>query len=218
MKILQRAMCVIKIFLKMKVLLASMAKLVTKKTKEGSQEEIKITQKVTEVQEKTTQKVITSPDYYRLVITIIVSVSALSLFTSCNQNELYFDYIKIDKGDWHSDLKAEFTIDTIEFEQIGNYNLFIEITTTALYPYSDINLRIDHNLNDTIFSSDSIRFRLSDDYGKWLGTGVGSLRQLSLLYKSNVYLDTIRSYNVRVMHLMSDEPLNGVKKIGLRVL
>ncbi len=142
----------------------------------------------------------------------------LTLFTSCTQQELYFKYNKIENSNWYRDSLLNFTIDTIKVEQRGNYNLLLELTTTALYPYRDIHLRIHHNLTDTIFDSDTIQYNVADEYGRWLGTGVGSLRQLSLPYKSDVFIDTLRSYQIRITHILNDDPLKGVEKVGLRII
>ena len=141
----------------------------------------------------------------------------LTLFTSCTQQELYFEYNKIKNSNWYRDSLLNFTLDTIKGEQRGNYNLHLELITTALYPYRDIHLRIDHNLTDTIFDSDTLQYNVADEYGRWLGTGVGSLRQLSLPYKSDIFIDTLRSYQIRVTHILTDDPLNGVEKVGLRI-
>lgn len=139
------------------------------------------------------------------------------LFTSCTQQEQYFEYNKIEKSNWYRDSLLIFTIDTIKFEQQGNYNLMLELTTTVLYPYKDIHLRIDHNLTDTIFDSDTLTYNVADEYGRWLGTGVGSLRQLSLPYKNDVFIDTIRNYEIRITHILNVDPLKGVEKVGLRI-
>lgn len=203
----------------MKVLHDLTVKVLTRGTKEENQEEeAKIIQKVTEIREKTNLQVKTNHDFYSIVFVFIAYLFVLSFLTSCNQNELYFEYIEIDKGEWCRDSSIDFNIDTIDFEQIGDYNLFIELTTTAIYPYRDICLNIEHNLKDTIFSNDSIMIKLADDYGKWLGTGVGSLRQYSVPFKSDVHLDTFRNYNLRIIHLMGDDPLKGVDNIGIRIL
>ena len=141
----------------------------------------------------------------------------LIFFLSCSGDELYFRYEKVEKGDWYKDSVLTFPIDTLMAEQIGEYNISLEVTTSMLYAYSDIQLKIDHNLNDTIISSDTMRFKIVDDYGKWMGRGVGSLRQLSIPYKTSVLLDSTRNYEINIFHLINKDPLHGIEKVGIRV-
>ena len=139
------------------------------------------------------------------------------LFVSCNREELYFEYEMVEKGDWYRDSVLTFSLDTLKANQIGEYKISLELTTSMLYPYSDIQLKIDHNLNDTIISSDTLRYKVVDEHGKWLGNGVGSLRQLSILYKSYVWLDSTRNYEINIFHLINKDPLHGIEKVGIRV-
>ena len=149
---------------------------------------------------------------------IFFLLTGLILLVSCKVEELYFQYQNVEKGNWYRDSVLTFSLDTLNANQIGEYNISLELTTSMLYPFSDIQLKIDHNLNDTIISSDTIRYRVTDEHGKWLGKGVGSLRQLSIPYKRNIWLDSTRSYELKVFHLLKADPLKGVEKVGVRVL
>lgn len=141
----------------------------------------------------------------------------LLLFVSCKGEELYFQYQKVENGDWYKDSVLNFSLDTLKANQIGEYNISLELTTSMLYPFRDIQLKIDHNLNDKIISSDTIRYTITSEHGKWLGKGVGSLHQLSIPYKTGVWLDSTRAYELRVIHLMNLDPLKGVEKLGIKV-
>ena len=133
------------------------------------------------------------------------------------REELYFQYEKVEKGDWYRDSVLNFSIDTLKSNQIGEYNISIELITSMLYPYSDIHLKIDHNLNDSISSSDTMRYKVADEHGEWLGRGVGSLRQLSIPYKKAIWLDSTRGYELRILQLINIDPLKGVERVGVRV-
>ena len=148
---------------------------------------------------------------------IFFLLTVLLLFASCKGEDLYFQYEKVEKGDWYRDSVLNFSIDTLKSNQIGEYNISIELITSMLYPYSDIHLKIDHNLNDSIISSDTMRYKVADEHGKWLGRGVGSLRQLSIPYKKAIWLDSTRGYELRILQLINIDPLKGVERVGVRV-
>lgn len=188
-----------------------MAKVTPRLVRRGNQgKEVRIIQVEIGTQEKTNLRVKAKNNIF-LILSVII------LLTSCNRGELYFHYNKIDKEEWHRDSVLAFSIDTLKTEQRGRYNISLELTTSALYQYSNMQLKVDHNLNDTTIISDTINFNLADEYGRWLGMGVGSLRQLSVPYKSSIWLDSTRSYEIHISHVMNPDPLKGVQKVGVRV-
>ena len=148
---------------------------------------------------------------------IFFLLTVFILFVSCKGEELYFQYQKVEKGDWYRDSVLNFSLDTLKANQVGQYNISLELTTSMLYPFSDIQLKVDHNFNDSIISSDTIRYAITSKHGKWLGRGVGSLHQLSIPYKTGVWLDSTRAFGLRVIHLMNLDPLKGVEKLGIKV-
>ena len=84
-----------------------------------------------------------------------------------------------------------------------NFNTLFQLDTllsdnSSIYPAID----------KILFMPDALSYLL----------GVGSLRQYSVPFKSDVHLDTFRNYNLRIIHLMGDDPLRGVDKIGIRIL
>ena len=61
---------------------------------------------------------------------------------------------------------------------------------------------------------------LMDEQGKWIGSGVGGLNQLSVRYLVNlspVVRDSVTGYTVWIKQVMGDNPLHGVEKVGLKV-
>ncbi|MDD3779933.1 MAG: gliding motility lipoprotein GldH [Proteiniphilum sp.] len=146
--------------------------------------------------------------------------SLLLLFVfllSCNKAEVYYHYRHIDKGRWYSDSVIQFQIDAAALTQGMPYDLSIEISTNGRYPYRDIWMQVTHNLVDTIPQSEALHFRVADDYGHWLGDGVGGLYQLSLPLHLSIPLDTTFGYVVQLRQIMDANPLPGIEKIGLKV-
>ncbi len=151
------------------------------------------------------------------ILNLLAIVLFLSL-VSCSKGEVYFSYNQINRGIWHRDSVLTFTMDSIKFNPIALHDFSIELTTADVYPFKDIWLQVEHNLNDSIFLYDTLYTRLAGDYGEWLGGGTAGLYQLSLPYKSSVVLDTSNIYMLHISHLMLEDPLYGVERIGLKVI
>jgi|AGTN01.3.fsa_nt_gi gliding motility-associated lipoprotein GldH len=143
---------------------------------------------------------------------------ALSFLISCSEGEVYYRFHHIDKGKWYRDSFLVFKTDSADFRSGKKYDISVEVSINHVYPYRDLWIHIDHNLVDSIFRRDTLQCYLADEYGKWLGSGVGGLNQLSFPYLSSVSLDTTRRYELTIGHAMSDDPLIGIEKVGLKVI
>lgn len=144
----------------------------------------------------------------------------LFVLVSCTGNEVYYRYHHIDKGRWNRDSTLVFTIDSGKFLPGKQYSFTIELSSNRSYPYRDLWLGVGHNLTDTLFHVDTLRVMLMDEQGKWIGSGVGGLNQLSVRYLVNlspVVRDSVTGYTVWIKQVMGDNPLHGVEKVGLKV-
>ncbi len=147
----------------------------------------------------------------------------LLLFTlaSCSHGEVYYRFHHIQYGKWHRDSSLLFTVDSAALQPGRAYGLFIELSFNNAYPYQDFWLRVEHNLVDPLFHADTLHVKVADELGKWLGSGVGGLHQLSVAYPYVVRptaRDSTTGYRVMVAHYMDDNPLKGVEKVGLKLV
>lgn len=150
-------------------------------------------------------------------IRFLFFVLLLSVLTSCAEDEVYYHFHHISGGKWYHDSRLTFRIDTLELLPSKRYDVAIEITSNRSYPYRDLWMQISHDFTDTLFHTDTLHYRLADEYGRWLGNGAGGLNQLSLPYLSSIMPDTIRSHALYIRQIMNDDPLGGVEKIGVKV-
>lgn len=153
----------------------------------------------------------------KINIRLIPLAAIISLLVSCSEGEEYYRYHHLSKGQWYRDSAVVFTIDSLPLNPEKRYAVTLEITSSDRYPYRDLWLRVDHNLTDTLFHSDTLHTLLADEHGRWLGSGVGGLNQLSLPYLSTLSPDTARRYRLVIRQVMSDHTLTGIERVGLKV-
>lgn len=154
-----------------------------------------------------------------------VSMACLTLllFTlaSCSKGEMYYRYHHVQHGKWHRDSSLLFAIDPVALQPGRPYGLSIELSFNNAYPYQDLWLLVEHNLTTSPFHADTLHVKVADERGRWLGTGVGGLHQLSIAYPHVVRpttRDSTTGYRVTVAHYMDDNPLKGVEKVGLKLV
>jgi len=140
----------------------------------------------------------------------------ISLFTvSCNHNDVYLQYKTIVPEGWSKDSIYTFEIPITDVKSI--YNVYVNIRNRGEYPYQNLWLFMSKTSPDKQILNDSIECYLADQRGKWLGSGVGSVYDMPVLYEQNVRFKTKGTYKYKIVHGMRDDILKGINDIGMRV-
>ncbi len=113
-------------------------------------------------------------------------------------------------------LVYDFTIDNVQ----RAYDLNLHVRHLGSYPYQNIWFFIEQtSLSDSSYvKHDTIQYFLADDFGKWYGSGVGSLKEIELSYLKQKQFPDSGMYRISVKHAMRDSILQGINDVGLSVL
>jgi gliding motility-associated lipoprotein GldH len=154
----------------------------------------------------------TKHDIFRVLAGLLFTV-----LVSCSGGEDYSCFHHIKNGKWCRDSLLVFTIDSLIHSPGAIYDVTVELTINRGYPYRDLWLQIDQNLTDSHVRTDTLRYLLADEYGKWLGSGAGGLNHFSLPCRSFMPRDSVYNYRLTVRHAMDDDLLQGVEKVGIKI-
>lgn len=83
---------------------------------------------------------------------------------------------------------------------------------TESYPYSNLWLELSRTLPDSTTRRDTLQITLCDPYGRWLGSGIGPSRQVSVELRDMPAFDTAA---VTVRHIMRLDTLHGIEQVGI---
>ncbi len=147
---------------------------------------------------------------------IIGTLIIISLL-SCAQKEVYYEFAEIHHNQWSKDNKICFELDSLFVDPLRKYNVDVEISHNVNYAYKILWLYIDQTLLDTIVRRDTLECKFINEIGQWKGNGNGPARQISVLYKTDLSLDTTRQMKVCISHAMQDPQLKGIERIGLKI-
>lgn len=137
---------------------------------------------------------------------------------SCQKQEIFSHFYEMKDGEWAQNDTLIFDIDSILYEVNKPYALSIEITNNVSYPYRNIWFFIQDNIqNDSIYTHQAIEFQIADEFGKWEGSGFGSLYQVSLPVCDSLIFTERRNYRIKIEHGMRDTSLTGLEKVGIRI-
>ncbi|NLZ96022.1 MAG: gliding motility lipoprotein GldH [Bacteroidales bacterium] len=141
----------------------------------------------------------------------------MSCIVSCNQGEVYYKFTPIPKNEWSKNQEYCFLLDSLSVSSTGNYAISVEVLHNISYQYKNLSLLLEQSVGDSTLLKDTLECILVDSDGRWIGSGNGATRQLSVLYKTNFKIDTTLHNKICVRHTMQDLKLKGIEKVGLKV-
>jgi len=151
----------------------------------------------------------------RILRKLINICFALMLFTSCTSDAVYFSYQSVNENGWNKDSICTFDVAIENASQ--PYDLYVNTRNRGEYPYQNIWLFIKEISPDSVVTNDTIEFYLADEFGKWLGKGVGSAFNMPVLYRQNFKFAKKGVYRFEIQQGMRDSLLVGINDVGIKV-
>jgi len=99
-------------------------------------------------------------------------------------------------------------------DTLNLYDFIVSLRNTTNYPYSNIYLFIHTRFPEGQISTDTLEFMLSDQFGKWLGSGKGFYRENDILYRYNLRFQQPGEYKFDIVHAMRADTLTGIDEVG----
>ncbi|MBD8389513.1 gliding motility lipoprotein GldH [Dysgonomonas sp. BGC7] len=150
---------------------------------------------------------------YTYLILLLVSLMNIS----CNKQEVYYHFHEIKDAKWQQKDTLTFDVDSTAITPNTLYSVAIEVSNNVNYPYQNIWFFVQHNFTaDSTYTEISREYKLADEFGKWQGSGFGTLYQVSFPLTDIVFREK-KNYRIKIEHGMRDEPLNGIEKIGIKI-
>jgi len=140
----------------------------------------------------------------------------ISLFAlACTSNDVYFQYRSVNSKGWNKD--SLYTFDIPINDTTATYNVYVNVRNRGEYPYQNLWLFLSKTNPDKIQTRDSIECYLADQRGKWLGSGIGSILEMPVIYQQNIRFKSVGTYHYKIVQGMRDSILTGINDIGMRV-
>lgn len=137
------------------------------------------------------------------------------LLIGCQKNIKYHSYQPVPSTGWSRNDTLIYELPSIP---TGRYGYQIGIRHLESYPYQDLWIGIDQNLQDsTFYRTDTIHLYLTDKKGSWIGHGINGLLQFTHDSGFLSHSEEEGKYSFRIYHLMSDSLLPSINDIGIRL-
>ena len=152
--------------------------------------------------------------YRHFFLMVLLPVIAV-IFFSCDSKRFFEENQRIEKGTWDNNHKVRFVVAIND--TVSAYDFFVNVRNDADYPFSNLYFFIRTILPDGRIAWDTVECRLADDYGKWLGTGMGSVKFNRFFFQQGVRLRQCGNYVFEFEQAMRVRELKGIRDVGLRI-
>ena len=144
----------------------------------------------------------------------LVLIGTIIMFISCDNSIVFEDYKTFENQDWNADSLVVFNYSITD--TTAENKVVIKVRHTVDYEYQNLFLFITRDKTDTV------ELFLADKSGKWLGSGIGDVREVEYLYDQLVFSKK-ENYNLQIEqamrygHLEKIQDLNHISAIGLSI-
>ncbi len=150
-------------------------------------------------------------NFAKYIFSLLVAI----LMMSCNADVVYDNSVRVANPTWHRDSVAQFTVDITDTTL--NYESAILIRNSGDYKYQNLWLFVTEIAPDSTVVCDTIEYYLADNYGRWLGSGIGSLYTSLYYYKEDLHYSQMGTYTYVIEQGMRDDELKGITNIGIQI-
>lgn len=151
-----------------------------------------------------------------LVVKIFLGLIVVVSMMACNTNTLYDNSMRVGNPAWHADSIARFEV-AIEDTTL-DYQSGILIRNSGDYAYQNLWLFVTEIAPDSTITCDTIEYYLADNYGRWLGSGIGSLYTNIYYYKEDLHYSQEGVYTYEIRQGMREEELRGITNVGIQIM
>ena len=141
---------------------------------------------------------------------------------SCNSNMVFTEFHAMDDGKWGLDEPVFFQI--MEMDSTQTYNVFINVRNDDSFAYNNLYLITEFEDPDGNTQKDTLEYRMAEPSGKWLGKGIGGIKENKLWFKEKVVFPNSGVYKVSIAHAMRKngnvdgiQKLSGIIDVGLEI-
>lgn len=146
----------------------------------------------------------------------IYSLLVVFFLMSCNPNVVCDNSLRVANPTWHRDSVAQFTVDIVDTTLC--YESAILIRNSGDYSYQNLWLFVTEIAPDSTIRRDTVEYYLADNYGRWLGSGIGSLYTSLYYYKEDLHYSQSGTYTYLIEQGMREDELRGITNVGIRIM
>jgi gliding motility-associated lipoprotein GldH len=152
-----------------------------------------------------------NPEKKNLLLILLIT----GMMISCDSKRIYEENLVVEKGIWNVNNKVKFEVAVTDI--VLRYNIYLNVRNAPEYPYCNLYLFLNTRFPDGRIARDTLELTLADYDGRWLGSGMGSVKFSRFLLQKGVQFKQKGTYLFELEQAMRVHELKGIRDIGLRI-
>ena len=144
----------------------------------------------------------------------IAGILLLLILSSCDKNMVFDEFYRIENSSWQWNDTAQFSFEMTD--TTAYHDILIQLRHTCDYPLSNLYMFVSVEGPSGQSMKDTIKYMLAEPDGKWIGKGIGDIRELAYLYKKNTIFPEAGMYTIAIEQAMRI-PAVPVSDVGVRI-
>lgn len=140
---------------------------------------------------------------------------SIIVFSSCNYVKQNTQYKSVNESGWEAKDTLTFIIPIDNINK--NYKLSLAVRHNKSYEFNNFWVKIGQRKPKEKIMYSNKDIPLYNNFGKPYGKCTGSLCTQIFPIEKNIQFNKKGNYTIKVIHLMRQEPLHGIKDIGIVV-
>ncbi|MBA4303712.1 MAG: hypothetical protein C0424_05750 [Sphingobacteriaceae bacterium] len=134
---------------------------------------------------------------------------------ACTQRAKVDVFLPVEGASWdYADSK---TIEVKVEDTAALNDVYINVRHAGDYEWQNLYVKIRIYSPQGDSTSELVSIPLTSQEGKWIGSGLGSLRTMRHLYKEQIQFKQLGTYRFVIDQYMRVNPLAGIHDVGMRV-
>lgn len=146
---------------------------------------------------------------------LLFFILLIVIFTACDSNRVFDENKTVENGKWKVNNKFRFDVPVEDI--LSRYDFYLYVRNAVDYPFSNLFLFITTIFPNGQLSRDTVELTLAGYDGRWLGSGMGSVKYNQFLFQKGVMFRQKGKYSFEFEQAMRVNELKGIQDIGLRI-
>jgi gliding motility-associated lipoprotein GldH len=145
----------------------------------------------------------------------LLFILLMIVIVSCDSNRLFEEHTTLEKGVWNMNKPVRFTVGISDL--ISRYNVYLNVRNGQEYAYSNLFMFMTTTFPDGKVARDTVELTLADYDGRWLGSGMGSVKFSKFLFEKGIQFKQAGNYVFSFEQAMRVADLKGIYDLGMRI-
>lgn len=146
---------------------------------------------------------------------LLLATMVMTTILSGCKDVMFQESEQIPNNIWEESGNISFDVEVKD--TMSSYDFYIDLRNEATYGYANIFMFVNTTFPSGKSARDTVECILADKTGRWLGNGLGSIKDNHILFKENIRFPNSGTYTFEFEQGMREASLSGIMDVGISI-